>query len=69
MTVTRFVGAAQGKAQLSGIFIHDPIGNILLMTAHVVITGVGIAPGAPPTGQIADLHRRFTLATQAFAGW
>ena len=48
------------------IFIHDPTGNIFFLQTHVVITGVVIAPGAAAAGEIANVHRRLTIDTQAF---
>jgi len=63
--VTRFVGAPKGHPQLSSIFLHEPTGNIFLLTAQVVIPGLVLTPGAPPTRKITELHRCFTLDTQA----
>lgn len=43
--VTRFVGTAKGDVQLGAVFIHNPAWDILLLTTHIVITGLTVAPG------------------------
>jgi hypothetical protein len=64
--VTRFIGAAKGDAQRTALFIHDPTRHVLLLAAHIVITGSVVATGATTTGKLADFHRRFTVHPQAF---
>src|SRR6516225_6753096 len=64
--VTGFVGAAEGDGQLGALFIHDPTRDILLLTAHIVITGLVVSSGDTATGKLADLHCGFTIHTPAF---
>jgi len=64
--VTGFVGAAKGDGQLGALFIHDPTRDILLLTAHIVITGLVVATGEAAAGKLADLYGGFTIDTPSF---
>lgn len=64
--ITRFIGAAKGQGQLATLFIDDPTRDLFLLASHIGITGSISATGAPATGELADLHRRFTIDTPAF---
>lgn len=64
--VTRFVRTAKRHTELPGIFIHDSTRNIVLLAPQVVVTRVGITPGETTARKIADVHRGFTIDTQAF---
>jgi len=64
--VTRFIRATKGDVELTALFIHNPTRHILLLAAHIVITGPIVTSGEPPTGKLPNLHGRFTIDTPAF---
>ena len=67
--VTRFIRAAKGDVQRTARFIHNPTRHIFLLAPHIVIAGSVVASREPPTGKLADFHRRFTVDTPAFDAW
>ena len=64
--VTRFLRAPKGDVELAAVFIYNPTRHILLLAAHIVITGSMVTSGEPPTGKLPDLHGRFPIDTPAF---
>src|SRR5215471_11681407 len=62
--VTRFIGATKGDGQRTALFIHDPTRHILLLAAHIVITGsvvVVMKWTRPLCGAAAMSHNEFTI--------
>src|SRR5205807_10095554 len=65
--VTRCGGAAKGHRQLGALLSDDPPRAIVLLAPHLLLTGLGVAPGETAARLLAAGHRRLPSAAQAFA--
>ena len=65
--VTCLVGTPTGDRPCGAVLVDDPTRPILLLPSHSRRPGLGVASGETTARRLADLHRRLTIDTPAFA--